>query len=63
MAVGRNASLISRAVADILRGGGKKGRLPKFWDGVSANRVADHLNNWFRAQFAPAPVTPGKTEI
>lgn len=63
MAVGRNASLISRAVAEILRGGGKKGRLPKFWDGVSANRVADHLNTWFKAQFAPASVAPGKTAL
>lgn len=63
MAVGRNASLISRAVAEILRGAGKKGRLPKFWDGVSANRVADHLNTWFKAQFAPPSITPGKTDI
>ena len=63
MAVGRNASLISRAVAEILRGSGKKGRLPKFWDGVSANRVADHLNTWFKAQFAPTPLSPGKTDL
>lgn len=63
MAVGRNASLISRAVAEILRGGGKKGRLPKFWDGLSANRVADHLGTWFKAQFAPSPIPPGKTNL
>jgi hypothetical protein len=63
MAVGRNASLISRAVAEILRGSGKKGRLPKFWDGVSANRVADHLNTWFKTQFAPGPISPGKVDL
>ena len=52
IAVGRNSSLIHRAVAEIIRGGGKKGRLPKFWDGMTANRVADHLAAWWK-QRAP----------
>ena len=63
IAVGRNASLISRAVAEILRGGGKKGRLPKFWDGLSANRVAEHLANWAKSQFSPVAIPPGKTHF
>jgi len=48
IAVGRNSSLIHRAVAEIIRGGGKKGRLPKFWDGMTASRVADHLSAWWK---------------
>lgn len=48
IAVGQNSSLIHRAVAEVLRGGGKKGRLPKFWDGATAQRVADHLALWWR---------------
>lgn len=52
IAVGCNSSLIHRAIAEIVRGGGKKGRLPKFWDGVTAPRVADHLAVWW-AQHSP----------
>ncbi len=52
IAVGRNSSLIHRAIAEVLRGGGKKGRLPKFWDGLTANRAADHLASWWK-QRAP----------
>ncbi|HET8870912.1 MAG TPA: XrtA/PEP-CTERM system-associated ATPase, partial [Aquabacterium sp.] len=63
MAVGRNTSLISRAVAEIMRGGGKKGRLPKFWDGHSATRVAEHLSNWVKTQYGPAAIAPGKTHF
>ncbi len=48
IAVGRNSSLIHRAVAEVIRGGGKKGRLPKFWDGLSAQRTADHLAAWWK---------------
>jgi general secretion pathway protein A len=52
IAVGCNSSLIHRAVAEIMRGGGKKGRLPKFWDGMTANRMAEHLAAWWK-QKAP----------
>jgi UDP-N-acetylglucosamine 2-epimerase len=55
IAVGCNSSLIHRAVAEIIRGGGKKGRLPKFWDGATANRIADHLATWWK-QRAPKEV-------
>jgi len=48
IAVGCNSSLIHRAIAEILRGGGKKGRLPKFWDGMTANRVAEHMAAWWK---------------
>jgi UDP-N-acetylglucosamine 2-epimerase (non-hydrolysing) len=52
IAVGCNSSLIHRAIAEIMRGGGKKGRLPKFWDGMTANRMAEHLAAWWK-QKAP----------
>lgn len=58
IAVGRNSSLIHRAVAEIIRGGGKKGRLPKFWDGMTASRVADHLAAWWK-QRQPRTRPPG----
>ena len=50
IAVGCNSSLIHRAIAEIMRGGGKKGRLPKFWDGMTANRIAEHLANWWKVK-------------
>jgi general secretion pathway protein A len=52
IAVGCNSSLIHRAIAEVIRGGGKKGRLPKFWDGLTANRTAEHLAAWWK-QKAP----------
>lgn len=58
IAVGRNSSLIHRAVAEIIRGGGKKGRLPKFWDGMTASRVADHLAAWWKQRQPRNVVTP-----
>lgn len=50
IAVGCNSSLIHRAIAEVIRGGGKKGRLPKFWDGMTANRVAEHLCAWWKVR-------------
>lgn len=47
--VGHNASLIARAIAEIQRGAGKKGRLPKFWDGQAAGRMTDHLSTWLKS--------------
>lgn len=53
--VGLNSNLTHRAVAEILRGGGKKGRLPKFWDGTTASRVAEHLAHWWRQRSHTRP--------
>jgi UDP-N-acetylglucosamine 2-epimerase (non-hydrolysing) len=44
--VGRNRDLILRLVDEIVRGGGKRGRVPEFWDGRAAERIADHLAHW-----------------
>jgi len=44
--VGSDRSAILGAVDDILAGGGKRGRIPEFWDGKAAERIADDLAQW-----------------
>ena len=34
---------------DILRGEGKQGRVPEYWDGHAADRIASDLWQWLRA--------------
>ena len=46
--IGLNNSLLHRAVAEVMRGAGKKGRLPKFWDGMTGARVAEQILNWWK---------------
>jgi UDP-N-acetylglucosamine 2-epimerase len=50
--VGRDADAIRRGVAEILRGEGKRGRVPELWDGRAADRIAADL--WHRLK-AGAP--------
>jgi UDP-N-acetylglucosamine 2-epimerase (non-hydrolysing) len=47
--VGRDGQAIRAAVADILRGAGKRGRMPELWDGHAAHRIADDLWRWLAA--------------
>ena len=47
--VGRDRSAILRGVDDILAGRGKQGRVPEYWDGHSARRIADDLGRWLLA--------------
>jgi UDP-N-acetylglucosamine 2-epimerase len=65
IAVGHNSSVISRAVAEILRGGGKKGRLPKFWDGQTAVRMSEHLVAWLKTKGVSSTARPdeGQTTL
>jgi UDP-N-acetylglucosamine 2-epimerase (non-hydrolysing) len=44
--VGRNRHAILDAVAEILAGHGKKGRVPEYWDGHAADRIATDLWKW-----------------
>ncbi len=44
--VGRNHARIRACVDDILKAGGKRGRLPELWDGHAAERIAEHLAMW-----------------
>ena len=47
--VGRDADAIRRGVAEILRGEGKRGRVPELWDGRAADRIAADLWHWLKA--------------
>lgn len=52
--VGRDRALMLAAVAEILAGGGKRGRIPEFWDGRAAERIAAHLGDWLARRHAQA---------
>jgi len=48
--VGRDTAAIRREAAEILAGRGKHGRVPEFWDGHAAERIANDLADWLLAQ-------------
>jgi len=47
---GRDPSVILALGRDILRYGGKAGRMPPLWDGHTAERIADHIGLWLARQ-------------
>jgi len=47
--VGIDRCLILAAVDDVLRSGGKRGRIPEYWDGGAAPRIASHMAQWLAA--------------
>jgi len=44
--VGIDPQAVLAGVDDILRHGGKRGRVPELWDGRAAQRIAAHLARW-----------------
>jgi len=44
--VGTDSDKIKTCVSEILRTGGKAGRIPEFWDGRAAERIASILGQW-----------------
>jgi UDP-N-acetylglucosamine 2-epimerase (non-hydrolysing) len=44
--VGSDPAQILAAVDDILRGGGKAGKVPELWDGRASQRIAVVLRDW-----------------
>lgn len=46
--VGRDRQAILSATAEILAGKGKKGRVPEYWDGHAAERIAADLWSWLK---------------
>ena len=46
MLVGRDRSAILAAMQDILGGRGKRGRVPEYWDGRAAERIAADMHAW-----------------
>jgi UDP-N-acetylglucosamine 2-epimerase (non-hydrolysing) len=47
--VGRDRAAILGGVAEILAGRGKTGRVPEYWDGQAARRIAADLWPWLKA--------------
>ena len=47
--VGGDRDAILRGVDEILRGEGKRGRVPELWDGAAADRIAADLSCWLQA--------------
>jgi UDP-N-acetylglucosamine 2-epimerase (non-hydrolysing) len=47
--VGRDRTAILAGVAEIARGRGKRGRVPEYWDGHAADRIAADLWHWLGA--------------
>jgi len=48
--VGSNPDAIRAGVDEILAGAGKTGRIPEFWDGQAAQRIAADLAAWLLAR-------------
>lgn len=47
--VGVDPDALRAAAETILAGGGKRGRVPEYWDGCAAERIAAHLAGWLKA--------------
>jgi UDP-N-acetylglucosamine 2-epimerase (non-hydrolysing) len=47
--VGRDRAAILAGVSDVLAGSGKTGRVPEYWDGHAAERIAADLWPWLKA--------------
>ncbi|MGH7633359.1 MAG: UDP-N-acetylglucosamine 2-epimerase, partial [Gemmatimonadaceae bacterium] len=52
--VGRDRARTAACVDEILRTGGKRGRIPELWDGHAADRIAVHLQEWLSGRHALA---------
>ena len=52
--VGADPSRIREAFEDVLRTGGKAGRVPQLWDGKAAERIADVIEAWAMQRQAAA---------
>ncbi len=44
--VGTDRSKILRAIDEVMKTGGKRGRMPEYWDGRAAQRIAEHMAVW-----------------
>ncbi len=44
--VGVDPAAITAAAMEVIASGGKRGRIPEYWDGGTAGRIAAHLAGW-----------------
>ncbi|MFN0314995.1 MAG: non-hydrolyzing UDP-N-acetylglucosamine 2-epimerase [Burkholderiales bacterium] len=44
--VGTEPARILAAFGDVMKTGGKRGRIPEYWDGHAAQRIAQHMAAW-----------------
>lgn len=44
--VGAERGRMLAMIDEIVRTGGKRGRIPEYWDGQAAPRIADHMAHW-----------------
>lgn len=54
--VGTDPAAIIDTAHDILASGGKAGRIPEYWDGQAAERIAAHLHRWLEQHAAATTV-------
>lgn len=52
--VGIDPHKIRACFDDVLANGGKRGRVPEYWDGCAAERIADVVIQWSQGQIAEA---------
>lgn len=50
--VERTVGAVLAHVDEVLASGGKRGRVPEYWDGRTAERIARHLGEWLAARRA-----------
>jgi UDP-N-acetylglucosamine 2-epimerase (non-hydrolysing) len=50
--VGTDRERLLGVVDDIIADGGKQGRVPEYWDGKAAERIAGHLSSWLHSRVA-----------
>ena len=48
--VGTDSNLILAAYRDVIRTGGKSGRIPELWDGSAAQRIIQSIEHWLGEQ-------------
>jgi UDP-N-acetylglucosamine 2-epimerase (non-hydrolysing) len=48
--IGSDEALFVRSLDDILATGGKRGRVPEYWDGAAAPRIAADLHDWLNGR-------------
>ncbi len=46
--VGSDPEKIIQAFSDVMKTGGKAGRVPEYWDGKAAERIVEYLDNWVK---------------